>query len=205
MDDYICCSSTTWGSHLSLLENTSKALQAGGFTLKPSKVQVGPKEVKYLGHILSADGIRLGEDRIKAVLDLPTPTNIKELRPVLGMVNYARKFTPNLAAITAPLVDLTKNEAVKSVSKRWGPEHDKAFAEIKRLLTKAPVLHFPDFSKEFVFHVDASETGAGAFLAQKNGEDLNIIAYFSQRFNPSQRHYSATMKEYYAVVLAIPR
>ena len=202
MDDLICCSST-WEGHLTLLEETFKALQAAGLTLKPSKAQFGPKEVKYLGHILSADGIRLGDDRIKSILDLPTPTNIKGLRSVLGMVNYVRKFIPNLATVIAPMVDLTKKEAVKSVAKRWGPEHDKAFAEVKQLLTNAPVLHFPDFSKEFVVHVDASETGAGAFLAQKNGDDLNIIAYFSQHFNMSQRHYSATMKEFYAVVLAI--
>ena len=202
MDDLICCSST-WEGHLTLLEETFKALQAAGLTLKPSKVQFGPKEVKYLGHILSADGIRLGDDRIKSILDLPTPTNIKGLRSVLGMVNYVRKFIPNLATVIAPMVDLTKKEAVKSVAKRWGPEHDKAFAEVKQLLTNAPALHFPDFSKEFVVHVDASETGTGAFLAQKNGDDLNIIAYFSQHFNMSQRHYSATMKECYAVVLAI--
>ena len=202
MDDLICCSST-WEGHMTLLEKTFQSLQAAGLTLKPSKVQFGPKEVKYLGHILSSEGIRLGEDRIKSIIDLPTPTNIKELRSVLGMVNYVRKFIPDLATITAPLVDLTKKEAVKSVAKRWGPEHDDAFAEIKQRLTKAPVLHFPDFSKEFVIHVDASEVGAGAFLAQTNGNDLNIIAYFSQRFNKSQQHYSATMKECYAVVLAI--
>ena len=95
------------------------------------------------------------------------------------MVNSVRKFIPNLATVIAPMVDLTKKESVKYVAKRWGPEHDKAFAEVKQLLTNAPVLHFPDFSKEFVVHVDASETGAGAFLAQKNGDDLNIIAYFS--------------------------
>ena len=82
MDDLICCSST-WEGHLTLLENTFKTLQAAGLTLKPSKVQFGPKEVKYLGHILSSDGIRLGDDRIQAILDLPTPTNnIKELRSV---------------------------------------------------------------------------------------------------------------------------
>ncbi|CAB1112072.1 unnamed protein product [Ectocarpus sp. CCAP 1310/34] len=202
MDDLICCSST-WEGHLTLLENTFKALQAAGLTLKPSKVQFGPKEVKYLGHILSSDGIRLGDDRIQAILDLPTPTNIKELRSVLGMVNYVRKFIPDLATTIAPMVDLTKKESLKSIAKLWGPEHDAAFAKVKKLLTEAPVLHFPDFSKEFVIHVDASETGAGAFLAQRNGDDLNIIAYFSQRFNKSQRHYSATMKECYAVVLAI--
>ncbi|CAB1111964.1 unnamed protein product [Ectocarpus sp. CCAP 1310/34] len=150
IDDLICCSST-WEGHISLLENTFQALQAAGLTLKPSKVQFGPKEVKYLGHILSADGIRLGEDRIKSILELPTPTNIKSLRSVLGTVNYVRKFIPDLAAVTAPMFDLTKKDAVKSVAKRWGPKHDdEAFAEVKRLLTNAPVLHFPDFLKSLL-------------------------------------------------------
>ena len=101
------------------------------------------------------------------------------------------------------MVKLTKKEAVKSVAKLWGPEQDKAFAEVKQLLTKAPVVHFPDFSKEFVIHVDASERGAGAFLAQKNGDDLNIIAYCSQQFSNSQSitRLPSTMKECYAVVL----
>ncbi|CAB1103188.1 unnamed protein product [Ectocarpus sp. CCAP 1310/34] len=203
MDDLICCSST-WEGHLKLSENTFQALQAARLTLKPSNVQFGPQEVKFLGHIFSSDGIRLGEDRIKAILDIPTPTNIKELRSVLGTVNYVRKFIPNLATITAPLVDFTEKEAMKSVAKRWGPEHNKAYAEANKLLTAAPVLNFPDFSKEFVIHVDASNVGTRAFLAQQDGDDLKIIAYFGQRFNKSQLHYySATMKECYGVVLAI--
>ena len=202
MVDIICCSST-WESHLTLLESMLQALQAAGLTLKPSKVQFGPKEVKFLGHILSAKGIRIGEDRIKAITDLPTPKTIKELRSVLGMINFVRKFIPDLSTVIAPLVELTQKEHVKSIAKRWSQEHDEAFAEVKRLLSKAPVLCFPDFTKDFVVHVDASEVGAGAFLAQKDGDDLNIIAYFSQRFNKAQRHYSPMMKECYGVVLSL--
>ena len=119
------------------------------------------------------------------------------------MVNFVRKFIPNLAARIAPLVALTKKKATTEVSRRWGPEQDQAFARVKQLLTEAPVLHFPDFSKSFVIHVDASNAGAGAFLASQDGDNLKIIAYYSQRFNDSQRHYSATLKECYAVVLAI--
>ena len=98
MDDIICCSST-WEGHIDLLEKTFQALQAAGLTLKPSKVQFGPKEVKYLGHVLSSDGIRLGNDRIKAILEIPTPKTIKELRSVLGTVNYVKRFIPDLATI----------------------------------------------------------------------------------------------------------
>ena len=61
------------------------------------------------------------------------------------MVNSVRKFIPDPAGIPAPLVALTKKEAVKKVDKRWGPEHDQACAKVKQLLTKVPVLQFPDF------------------------------------------------------------
>ena len=130
MDDCCICSST-WEDHFTLLENTSKAIQAAGHTLKPSKVQFGLKTVKHVGHILAADGIRIGDDRIKAIICLSKPTNIKQLRSVLGMVNFVRKFIPNLAATTGLLVALTKKEATKEVSKRRGPEHDRTLARVK--------------------------------------------------------------------------
>ena len=87
MDDVIACSAT-WEAHLKLLEDMFRALQTAGLTLKPDKIHFGPKEVQYLGHVLSADGIRMGKDRIKAIIDLKTPTTIKELRSVLGTVNF---------------------------------------------------------------------------------------------------------------------
>ena len=107
MDDVIACSAT-WEAHLILLEDTFCALQTAGLTLKPSKIHFGTKEVQYLGHVLSADRIRLGEDRTKAIIGLKTPTTIKELRSVLGAINFVRKFIPNLATIIEPLVVLTR-------------------------------------------------------------------------------------------------
>ena len=140
------------------------------------------------------------EDRIKAIIDLKTPTTIEELRSVLGTVNFVRKFIPNLAIIIEPLVALTRKSVANSKTLRnhWGPEQDAAFIRVKELLTSAPVLHFPQFHKPFIIHVDASDCGVGAFLAQKgdNGE-LAIIAYFSKRFTSSQQHYSATQKEHW--------
>ena len=107
MDDLICLSST-FDEHLKSLERTFAALQAAGLTLKPSKIRFGPKQVSYLGHVISADGISVGQDRIQAINDLPTPTCIKDLRSVLGMVNFVRRFIKDYADITAPLVDLTR-------------------------------------------------------------------------------------------------
>ena len=98
LDDVIACSAT-WEAHLRLLEDVFRALQTAGLTLKQPKIHFGPEEVQYLRHVLSADGIRMGEDLIKAIIDLKTPTTIKELRSVLGTVNFVRKFIPNLAPI----------------------------------------------------------------------------------------------------------
>ena len=101
------------GRSLNTLGKNNYTIQAAGLTLKPSKVQFGPKEVIYLDHVLPADGIRIGDDRIKAIIDLPKPTNIKQLRSVLGTLNFVRKFIPNLAATIAPLVALTKKKRSK--------------------------------------------------------------------------------------------
>ena len=102
MDDVIACSAT-WEAHLRLLEDMFHALQTAGLILQSSKIHFGPKEVQYLEHVLSADGIRMGEDRIKVIIDLKTPTTIKELCSVLGTVNFVRKFIPNLAPINRTL------------------------------------------------------------------------------------------------------
>ena len=196
----------TWEVHLRLLEDMFRTLQAAGLTLKPSKIHFGPKEVHYLGHVLSASGIRMGGGRIKAIVELKTLTAIKELRSVLGTISFVRKIIQNLAMIIDPLVALTcKSVAnLKTLRSHWGPEQDAAFIKLKELLTSAPVLHFPRFRKSFIIHVDASDCGVGAFFAQKedNGE-LAIVAYFSKRFTSSQQHHSATQKECLAVVLAV--
>ena len=178
-----------------------RVLQTADLRLQPSKIHFGPKQVQYLGHVLSADGIRMGGDRIKAVIDLKTPTTIKELRSVLGTVNFIRKFIQNLAPITLLASELQIYRHCETIE---GPEQDASFIKVKELLTSAPVLRFPQYHKSFIIHVDASGCGVGALLAQKeDNEELAIIAYFSKRLTLSQQHYSATPKECPAVVLAV--
>ena len=79
-------------------------------TLKPSKLQSGSKQVKYLGHVISEHGISIDDDRIKAISELPDPKNTKELRSLLGAFNFVRRFVPEFAEVTAPLVELTKKQ-----------------------------------------------------------------------------------------------
>ena len=205
MDDAIACSAT-WEAHLRLLEDMFRALQAASRTMKPSKINFGPKEVHHLGHVLSANDIRMGEDQIKAIIDLKMPTTIKERRSVLGTINFVQNLIPNLETIIDPLVALTRKLVanLNTLRNHWGSEQDATFIKVKELLTSASVLHFPRFHKSFMIHVDASNCGMGAFLAQNedNGE-LTILAYFSKRFTSNQQHYSAIQKECLVVVLLV--
>ena len=173
MDDVIACSAT-WKTHLRLLEDIFHALQTAGLTLKPFKIHFGPKEVYHLGHVLSADGIRMGEDRIKAIINLKTPTPIKELRSVLGTINFVRKFIPNLAPIIEPLVALTRKsvENLQTLRDHWRPEQEADFIKVKELLSSAPVLHFPQSLKSFIIHVNASDCGVGATRSTIEGEGM---------------------------------
>ena len=122
VNDVIACFAT-WEAHHRLLEDMFRALQAAGLTLKPFKINFGPKEVDYPDHVLSTDGICIGEGRTKAIVDLKTLTTIKELRSVLGTINFARKIIPNLATIIDPLVALTYKsvENLKTLRNHWRP------------------------------------------------------------------------------------
>ena len=204
MDDILLCSNT-WTRHLRLLEDTFQALLAVGLTLKPSKIQFGRSEVKYLGHIISQEGIKIGNDRIKAIARLPRPSTIRELRSFLGAINFVRKYIPRFSEIVDPLIALTRKETARhrSLQRFWMTEHTRAFLTIKQLITTAPILHFPNLAHEFIVHSDASDQGAGAMLTQKRGSSEAVIAYFSKWFSASQERYSATAKECLAVVLAI--
>ena len=124
------------GSSPQIIRHVFRAILAAGLKLKPSKIHLGPTKVRYLGHVLSADSIRMGEDRIKAIIDLKTPTTIKELRSVLGTINFVPKFIPNLATIIEPLVALTRKSVaiLKTLRSHWEPKQD-VFYQVKRVIS----------------------------------------------------------------------
>lgn len=121
VDDILLCSKA-WDHRLQLMEDMFKALMKAVLTLKPSKTQFGRLHVKYLRYVISRNGISIGHDRIKAMVDLTHPSNIKELRSVLGAFTFGRKFMKNIYAdIVAPLVNLICRETAqqKSLTASW--------------------------------------------------------------------------------------
>lgn len=163
-------------------------------TFNSKKCVIGTESVKYMGHIFSKEGIKLNDDRVKAIVEMKTPTCKKELETFLGMITYVNRFIPKLSEINYPLRMLTKKDSVWN----WDANADATFKQLKNILTNAPVLKFFDKNKPVVMSVDASQYGLGAVLLQDNLP----IAYASKRLNDTERNYAQIEKEALAIAFA---
>ncbi|XP_045450007.1 uncharacterized protein K02A2.6-like [Melitaea cinxia] len=155
------------------------------------------KEVKYLGHVLTTEGIKIDQNRIKAIVEMKEPKTQKEILRFLGMINYVARFIPNVSEITAPLRQLIK----KDVPFLWSKEQDKAYKTLKKLLIEPPVLSYFDMNKQIVLSVDASKAGLGAVILQEG----KPIAYGSRAMTETEIQYSQIEKECLAILYGITK
>ena len=195
--DDIVIFSTTVEQHLSRLRDVLARLKKAGLKLKPSKCYILKKCVHYLGYIVSADGVKVDDDKIKCIVEWPTPVNLEELRRFLGIASYYRKFIKGFAHIAAPLHALT--ETLKPWE--WTGLCDEAFVQLKTKLSSPPILSFPQFNMPFTVDCDASLEGLGAVLSQEN--DRCVVAYASRVLTQQERQYCATRREMLALIWAI--
>jgi len=193
MDDILIFSKSE-SEHIEHLETVFQVLQKEKLIAKFSKCQFFLPSLKYLGHIISAEGVGVDPAKITSVQQWPLPKTLTELRGFLGLCNYFRKFIPKYSEIALPLTDLTKKEGGQSVL--LNPEAINAFQTLKQKLSTAPLLASPDFSKPFRAVVDASQVGIGGVLLQEG----KPVAYESRKLIPAELNYSATDRELLAVV-----
>ena len=190
LDDILVCSET-FQSHLEHLESVFDRLRKAGLTLKPKKCFFAQSEVKYLGHLVSSQGVAPDPDKISKVRDFPVPTDVTKVRQFLGLASYYRRFVKQFAAIADPLHRLLKKDTEFS----WSKDCQSSFEQLKQALITAPVLVYPRFGedKSFVLETDASLDGLGAILGQKQ-EDGHVhpVAYASRSLNPHEKNYSIT-------------
>ena len=192
--------SPTLGDHLDHLSQVLAQIRKAGLKLKPSKCHFIAKEVEYLGHILTPEGLKPNPATVSAVKEFPQPTNLKEVRQFLGLSSFYRRFISGFAAVAQPLHQLTR----KGVHFRWSPECQRAFETLKELLTSAPVLGYPRVEDPFVLETDASILGLGAILSQYQPDgQIHPVAYASRSLNQAERNYGITELETLAVVWAV--
>ncbi|XP_033236139.1 uncharacterized protein [Drosophila pseudoobscura] len=174
-------------------------LRKANLRLNKDKCSFFKRRLKYLGHVISGNGIHTDPDKIAAVRNLKPPAGVKELRRCIGMASWYRRFVPNFSEIVEPMTALLR----KDRQWKWSEEQEKAFEELKIRLTEAPVLACPDFSEKFSLQTDASEQGLGAVLTQKIRDEERVIAYASRRLSKAEENYSVTEKECLAIVWSI--
>lgn len=192
--DDILVYSSSWQEHLQHVKTIFKLLRQHQLFVKFKKCEFGKHELEYLGHIISADGVKVDQSKIQAMLDWPRPTTVTELRAFLGLTGYYRKFVHNYGIIARALTNLLKKGKFQ-----WDEAAKKAFENLKAAMTTTPTLALPDFSSPFVIQTDASGDGIGAVLSQ-NGRP---IAFMSHALGVSKQSLSTYAREMLAIIVAI--
>lgn len=158
------------------------------------KSKIGISEVKYLGHILSREGIKPDPSKVRAIMEMETPEDKPALERFLGMVAYLSKFIPHLSTLTEPLRELKQKE----VAWHWNERHEEAMNNIKEtLVSRAQTsLIYYDVKQPVKLSVDASKSGLGAVLMQND----TAVAYASAALTKAQVNYAQIEKEMLAIV-----
>lgn len=190
MDDILIHASSVENLRL-LTKKVMEVLFEKGVRLNKEKCQFDKQSIKFLGHIVTAKGLKPDPDKIDAINRLKTPTDKKALQRLLGMVTYLSKFISNLSEITKPLRQLL----VKNVEWCWGHEQEVAFETIKMKLCSLPVLKYYDVNKNNILSVDSSSFAMGVTLLQ----DGHPIAYASKALSLAQQAYPQIEKEALAI------
>ena len=150
-----------------------------------------------MGYVVSNAGVCADPDKVKAVQDFPRPQNLKQLRSFLGLASYYRRFIPRFSQVAAPLYALMKKDAPY----QWNSSCQDTFEQLKQKLIQAPVLAFPDFSKDFILETDASGVGLGAVLSQEQEDGKpKPLCYASRTLQTHERNYGVSELEALAVV-----
>lgn len=200
--DDIIVATDSFEKHFEILEKLAERISNAGLTISVSKSRFCMKALKYLGYIISEGGITPDLEKISSITNYVVPKTVKDVRRLIGLAGWYRRFIPDFATITAPITALLKKNVKKF---EWTAEANEAFVKIKSALTSAPILANPDYNRPFIIQSDASDVGMGAILVQGEGEDEKVIAYFSQKLSSAQRKYQTTERECLAVILAVEK
>ncbi|MCP4474504.1 MAG: hypothetical protein GY821_08075, partial [Gammaproteobacteria bacterium] len=199
--DDICIATSTFEEHLEKLRLMLTRLREALLKLKPKKCVLLSENTKYLGHIVSREGLIPDPKKIDGIQSYPAPKTPTEVRRFLGMASYYRRFVPFFSKIAHPMRALTEKDQIFD----WTVECQEAFDMLKKKLTEPPVLHYPDVTMgTYYIETDGSARGLGAVLCQKDQKgQLRPIAFASSGLSRTQQSYIPTELEALACVYAV--
>jgi hypothetical protein len=205
IDDIIVFSDTE-NSHLARLRAVFERIREYGLKMRPHKCTFFSPTVDYLGHHVSAAGIRPDDRHIARVKEFVPPETVTEVRQFLGFVNHYRRFIKGHSKIARPLQQYTSGDLSKEKNARveLSPEAIKAFEQLRDACIAAPVLAFADHTKPFILETDASKEALGAVLSQKQPDgSVKPVAYGSRTTTAGEKNYHSTKLEFLALKWAV--
>ena len=185
--------------HDSRLHGVLKRLEAAGVTLNKAKCQFSCTKIVFLGHVIDANGISPDPTKTEAIQKMKPPTNISELRRLMGMINQLNKFSPHIAHLSQPLRELLKSKTMWL----WTAQHDEALNKLKDEICSHRVLAHYDVNAKTKISADASAYGLGAVLLQSHdGATWRPVAFASRALSETESRYAQIEKEALALVYA---
>ena len=195
LDDVIIFS-RFFEEHPNHLDLVPGQLKDAGLKIKGSKCRFFQEKIHFLGHIVSNKGVEVDPEKVAAVSKMKSPRSINELRAILRLVGFYRRFIRDFGKIAAPLYKLLN----KKERFTWSKELESAVEQLKQALQKAPILGYPNDTDPYTLTTDASSFGIGAIISQRQQGGERVIAYASKTISKSQRNFSPTKRELFAIV-----
>ena len=186
--------------HLTIL---FERLNEYGLTINLKKCKFGRKEVKFLGHVITAEGVLPASEKIEAIRNFERPKNVKGLRHFTGMVQFYAPSIPHLSRSLVPLYDMLKGKRSSQAILKWTPTLFEAFDAAKNCLANYTALAFPVPDATISLVTDASDDAAGAVLQQEIDGVIQPLGFFSRVFSRTERKYSVFDRELTAIVMAL--
>lgn len=186
---------------IDLIETIASRLTNNGLTINPDKLEGPTSRIKFIGRIFDSKGQHPDEAKVEAIKNIPVPKTVKEVRSLVGVVTWYSHFVKNFSSLMTPITSLIKKKAQKVV---WNEKADKAFQQVKEILTSDPILRPPDYRKPFIVQCDASLYGIGGVLAQLDENNREyVISYYSHKLTKAEQKYHAYERECLAVIKSL--
>lgn len=200
--DDVIIATETFEHMMEILSIVFERLREANLKVNWTKSEFGVSSLEYLGFIVDEHGLHANKKKTECITNYPRPKNVRQLRRILGMITWYKKFIPNLSEKTKPLTKLL----CKKERWSWTEEQEKAFEELKTTLISPPILSRPDWSQEeFIIESDASLSGLGCVLLQEINGERRIIEYASRSLTRSERNYSVTELECLGILFALKK